>query len=103
MRVLAFPIRIESGAFSTVEQGSLRDAQQLAVGIVSTRIRERPLAPDFGTFDQIGVGVSEAEIVAAVALCEPDLSVVNVAISRDGDRQDVAVTVAWDEETTDGV
>ncbi len=98
MRVLGFPLRIESGAFTTVEQGSDRQAQQLAMMIVGTRIRERPLAPDFGTFDEVGVGVSRAEIVAAVDLCEPDLRVVDVALSRDGDRQGVAVTVAWDDE-----
>ena len=103
MRVLAHPLRIESGAFATVEQGGDRDAQQLALAIVSTRIRERPLAPDFGTFDQIGVGYSRAEIIAAIELCEPDLTVVDVALGRQGDRQDVRVTVAWDEETDDAV
>ena len=104
MRVLSFPLRIEGGAFSSVEQGSDRQAQQLAQMIVGTRLRERPLAPDFGIFDPVGVGVSGWEIVAAISLCEPDLQVRDVAISRDGERETAAVTVAWtDEEDFDAV
>ena len=98
MRVLSFPLRIEGEAFASVEQDSLRQAQQLAQMIVGTRLRERPLAPDFGTFDPVAVGVSKAEMVAAVALCEPDLTVTDVAISRDGDRENAVITVAWTEE-----
>ncbi len=33
-----------------------------------------PLAPDFGIFDPVAVGLSSAEVVAAVDLCEPDLT-----------------------------
>lgn len=98
MRVLAFPLRIESGAFSTVEQYSDRQGVQLAQMVVGTRIRERPLAPDFGVFDPVGVGVSESEVRAAVALCEPDLEVVDVAITASGDRQSVTVGVRWVED-----
>lgn len=101
MRVFAHPLRIDNdGAFATVEQGSVRQAQQLAIGIVSTTIGERPLAPDFGIFDPVAVGTSRAEIIAAVDLCEPDLRVVDVAITQDEGRQDVAVTVAWVGEDT---
>lgn len=98
MRVLAFPLRIESGAFSTVEQGSGVQAQQLAQMIVGTILRERELAPDFGVFDPVGVGVSKAEMVAAVDLCEPDLRVTDVSVAQTGGRQDVRVSVVWDEE-----
>lgn len=99
MRVLAHPLRLDgSGGFATVPQGSAAHAQQLAVAVVSTLIGERDLAPDFGIFDPVAVGLSWAEVVAAMSICEPDLTVTDVAISQDGDRQDVAVTVAWNTE-----
>lgn len=104
MRALAHPLRLDSeGAFATVEQGGAREARQLAAGIVSTTLGERPLAPDMGIFDPVTVGLSRGEVVAAIGLGEPDLVVVDVAIGRAGDRQSVAVTVAWDEEATRGV
>ncbi len=102
MRVFSHPLRIDpDGSFATVEQGSLQQAQQLAIGIVSTFLSERPLAPDFGIFDPVAVGITRAEVAAAVDLCEPDLTVVDMAINGPTDsRQSVAVTVAWldDEE-----
>lgn len=97
MRVFAHPLRLDNdGAIATIEQGSLVQAQQLAIGIVSTHLGERALAPDFGIFDPVAVGTSTAEIVAAVDLCEPDLIVTGVAISQTEGRQAVSVTVAWD-------
>ena len=97
MRVFAHPLRIDNdGAVATVEQGSLLQAQQLAIGIVSTFLGERPLAPDFGIFDPVAVGTSTAEVTAAVDLCEPDLKVVDVTITQVDDQQQVQATVAWD-------
>lgn len=97
MRVFAHPVRLDNdGAFATVDQGSLVQAQQLAIGIVSTHLGERPLAPDFGIFDPVAVGTSRAEIVAAVDLCEPDLTVTGVQITQADGHQQVNVTVAWD-------
>ena len=101
MRVFSHPLRLDGdGQMATVEQGSDRHAQQLAIGIVSTFLTERPLAPDFGIFDPVAVGTSRAEIAAAVDLCEPDLRVVDTAIRTTDGRQTVTVTVAWrnDEE-----
>lgn len=102
MRVFSHPLRIDpDGSFTTVEQGSARQAQQVAIAIVSTSLTERPLAPDFGIFDPVAQGITRAEIAAAVDLCEPDLTVVDVAIDGPANsRQSVAVTVAWlnDEE-----
>lgn len=96
MRVLAEPLRIESGAFATVEQGSDRHLQQLAASIVSTRIGERRLAPDVGIIDPAGVGLTSSEVVAALALAEPDVQVTDVTITGPtGGRQSVTVTVAW--------
>lgn len=96
MRVLAHPFRLDgSGAFATVTQGGAAQAQQIGVAVVSTTLGERDLAPDFGIFDPVGVGVSRAEVVAAMAICEPDLDVLDVTTSQTGDRQAVSVTVAW--------
>ena len=97
VRVFAHPLRLDSeGAVATVDQGSLLHAQQLAIGIVSTFLGERPLAPDFGIFDPVAVGTSVAEVTAAVDLCEPDLKVVDVTITQVDDQQQVQATVAWD-------
>ena len=99
MRVFAHPLRLDNdGAVATIEQGSLIHAQQLAIGIVSTFLSERPLAPDFGIFDPVAVGTSVAEVTAAVDLCEPDLRVVDVTISQVENHQQVNVTVAWDDQ-----
>ena len=99
MRLLAHPLRLDGdGRFATVEQGSALQAQQLALAIVFTTVGERALAPDFGIFDPVAVGVSKAEVTAAVGLCEPDLAVVDVTTAQRGGRQWVDVTVAWDEE-----
>lgn len=97
MRVFAHPLRLDNdGAIATIDQGSLVQAQQLAIGIVSTHLGERALAPDFGIFDPVAVGTSRAEVVAAVDLAEPDLKVVDVTIAAtDNLMQRVAVTVAW--------
>ena len=97
VRVFAHPLRLDGdGQIATVEQGSNDQAQQLAIGIVSTFLGERPLAPDFGIFDPVAVGTSTAEVTAAVDLCEPDLTVTGAQISQANGRQNVSVTVAWD-------
>lgn len=100
MKVFSHPLRLDgSGSIATVDQGSVRHAQELGIAIVSTFIGERPLAPDFGIFDPVAVGTSEGEIRAAVDLCEPDLTVTGVEITRRGDHQRVDVTVQWDTTT----
>lgn len=96
MRVLAHPFRLDgSGAVATVEQGSLIHAAQLAQAVVATVVGERELAPDFGIPDPTGRGVSVEGIVAAIGICEPDLTVVSVEVDG-GEQQDVSITVAWE-------
>jgi phage baseplate assembly protein W len=104
MRVLADPLRIAGDAFATVEQWTPAEARQVGVIIVSTFLRERPLAPDFGIFDPVAVGTSEAEVRGAIELSEPDLQVDEVTITRTGDRQAISVSVQWiDLEAESGV
>lgn len=96
MRVLAHPLRLDgSGSFATVEQSSVANAQQLAVCVASTVLGERELAPDFGVFDPVAVGVSRAEVTAAMALCAPDVTVVDVQTKVADGRQAVQVSVRW--------
>ena len=103
VRVFSHPLRLDDGgAFATIEQDSLDQAQQLAIHIVSTFLGERQLAPDFGIFDPVAVGTSVAEVSAAIDLCEPDLDVLDVTVDQTDGTQQVTVTVAWaatDEET----
>ena len=103
MRVLAHPFRLDgNGSFAVVEQGGLPQAQQLAVAIHATLVGERPLAPDFGIVDPVGTGITDGEVRAAVALGEPDLTVLDVTITGPTDaRQQVAVTVAWADDEED--
>ena len=100
MKVLAHPLRLDgNGSFAVVEQGGPPQAQQLALAIHSTFTQERPLAPDFGIVDPVGTGLTAGEVRAAVALCEPDLTVLDVTITGPTDhRQRVVVTVAWADE-----
>lgn len=97
-RVFAHPFRLDgSGNVSTVEQGSLLHAGQLAQAVVSTVTGERDLAPDFGIADPSGVGVSAEGIYAAMSICEPDVTVTDVEITG-GNEQNVTVSVAWTQE-----
>lgn len=98
MRVFAHPLRLDNdGAIATVEQWSLQQASQVALGIVSTPLGERLLAPDFGLPDPIGVGISQDTIVAAMDLCEPDLEVDEADVRDIGvdGTQEVRMTVFW--------
>jgi hypothetical protein len=96
MRVLAHPLRLDgSGSIATIDQGSTMQAAQLAQAVVSTVTGERELAPDFGIPDPTGVGVSAETLLAAMAVCEPDLTLVEVEIAG-AEQQDVTLTVAWE-------
>lgn len=105
MRLLSHPLRLDAaGQIVTVEQDSDTHAAELATAILSTVAGERALAPDFGIDDMIAAGgYTAGQVGAAVDLCEPDLEVVEVETGRDGDRQDVIVTVAWRDDDDYGV
>lgn len=103
MRVFAHPLRIDAaGGFSTVEQGSAAQAGQLVQAILSTITGERLLAPDFGVADPSGVGCSADALLAAVALCEPDVEVVGLDVKPPDvtGQQNIAVSVQWRTEET---
>lgn len=96
MRVFSHPLRLDgSGSVSTIEQGSLLHAAQLAQAVASTVAGERALAPDFGIPDPTGVGVSAESLVAAMSVCVPDVSLIDVETAG-GEEQSVTMTVAWE-------
>lgn len=81
MRLMSHPIRFDSeGAIVTIDEGSDRQAAELAGVIVATIAGERPLAPEYGITDPTATGVSAAAVSAAVSRCEPDLDVTAAAI-----------------------
>ena len=70
MRVLAFPLRIVSGSFATVEQWSPAEASMIAGAVVATVLGERPLAPgavQIGPAEQDTDAVQKAQVKAIAA------------------------------------
>lgn len=94
--VLAHPLRLAGAHFAVVDsdgEGGL--AQEIAV-LASTRQGERPLIPEYGISDPVGVGVDPAELNRGLALFGPDnLLVTGVQIST-VDRATQAVLISFD-------
>lgn len=86
MRVFAHPFRFGADRrIVTVEQGDDEHAaQQLAI-LLGTRLRERPLLPDYGTRDQAFSGVDPTEILAAVGVWVPDVAVQDLQVTASSD------------------
>ena len=99
MRTISHPLRLDNaGAVVTIEEGTDRQAAELAGAVVATTAGERGLAPDYGLPDPVGSGVSAGIIAAAVTRCEPDLAVTTVTASGDQAGQTtVALSVTWAE------
>jgi hypothetical protein len=100
MRVLSHPFRLDSnGQAVTVQQGSHRQAGELAGAVVSTIAGERGLAPLYGLRDPNGQGVDGGSVAAAIEMCEPDLDVTAVTVNYDAaGYTTVRVSVEWAEE-----
>lgn len=94
--------RGRDGALVTVAEGSLALAAQLAGHVLATRPGERPLAPQYGLGDPVADALDPVEVAHAVQWCEPEVAVVDVRLSADGDRTLVEVDVTWAEEPSDG-
>lgn len=99
-RVIAWPWRIGAdGAVGTVEQWGPEHARQCAAMIAGTMMGERSLAPLLGVPDPIGRGLSRDQVVAALAIGEPDLAVVDVTVSPvSGGRQRIRVSARWKDD-----
>lgn len=99
MRTISHPIRLDNaGAIVTIEEGSQRQAAELAGVVVATTAGERGLAPEYGLHDPLGSGVSPGIVAAAVERCEPDLTVTAVeATSTETGAATVALSVTWAE------
>lgn len=93
---LAHPFRLVAGKAATLPPGSPEHAAQLAGHVLSATPGERGLAPAFGLPEQAGGQVDPAHILAALALCAPDLAVSDVTVTAAPDGQvDVTVAVTW--------
>lgn len=99
MRVLSHPIRLDNdGAMVTMDDGSDRQAAELAGMTLAISSGERPLAPEYGLPDPIGRGISQDVIVAAVSRCEPDLAVLSAEVAATTtDTTSVRLSVTWAE------
>ena len=94
---LRHPFRLDAaGAVATIPQGGERHALEVVRHIVSCRVGERPLAPEWGLDDPLADGVDEGDVRAAIDLCEPDVAVTNVTITpRDDEGVDIVVDAVW--------
>lgn len=99
MRLMSHPIRLDSeGAVITIDEGSERQAAELAGVVVATVAGERPLAPEYGLPDPTATGISASTIAAAVSLCEPDLTVTAAAVEPTSTpAATVRMSVTWAE------
>jgi hypothetical protein len=94
---LAHPFRLDAaGAANVVAQGTNRHAVEVARHVVSCRVGERPLAPEWGLADPLADGVDEPDIYAAVDLCEPDVTLTSVLLRSNGDGGlDIIIDAIW--------
>lgn len=95
--MFSHPLRLDSsGAIVTVDDNSPQAAAEIAAHVIATAHGERPLAPGYGLPDPVVQGVNPAAVSAAIALCEPDLTVGSVRVSDvDGTRVRISVDVEW--------
>lgn len=83
---LAHPFRLDAaGAAQVVRQGTNRHAVEVARHVVSCRVGERSLAPEWGLDDPLADGVDEPDVLAAIDLCEPDVTVTSIDLQSSGD------------------
>ena len=95
---LSHPFRLDSaGSAAVIPQGGQRHASEVVRHIVSCRVGERPLAPVWGISDSLADGVDEADIRAAIDLCEPDIAVSGVTLTQAPTSQtlDIVIDAAW--------
>lgn len=94
---LAHPFRLDSaGSAAIIPQGGKRHAVEVVRHIVSCRVGERPLAPVWGLADPLADGVDEADIRAAIDLCEPDIVVSGVTLTQSTTQDlDIVIDAAW--------
>lgn len=98
MRSISHPFRLDSsGAVVTIDAGSDRQAAELAGVVTATGAGERGLAPEYGLADPTATGVSQDTIAAAVARCEPELTVVSASVSGSDTTATVQMSVTWAE------
>lgn len=98
MRLMSHPLRLDSeGGIVTIDEGSDRQAAELAGVVTATIAGERALAPEYGLPDPTATGVSADVVAAAVSRCEPDLIVTSSGIESKDSAATVRLSIAWAE------
>lgn len=95
---LAQPFRLDAaGSIGVIPQGGARHALEVVRHIIACRVGERPLAPVWGLVDPLSDGVDEADVRAALDLCEPDIAVSGVTISTTAGTGslDIIIDATW--------
>ena len=85
-RIISHPFRVSrTGAVATVEQDSDDGlAEQIAVTAL-TRRGERELVPDFGIDDPTFAGFDAGDLLNALSVFGPPVSIEDVAVEWDGE------------------
>jgi hypothetical protein len=93
-------MRLDSaGAIVTIDDYAPRAAAEVAGHVVSCGIGERPLAPLYGMWEAALGDVSAEMVAAAVAVCEPEVTVTSSTITPAGHgRVRIQVDVEWSQQ-----
>ena len=88
-----------SGAVVTVDDYSPRAAAELAGHVVSCLLGERSLAPLYGMPEPVLGQIAEEQVAAAVAVCEPEVTVTSAGVADAGEsRVRIQVDVEWSQQ-----
>lgn len=98
--MISHPMRLDSaGAIVTIGDYSARAAGEVAGHVVSCLTGERPLAPLYGMREAVLGDVSAEMVAAAVAVCEPEVTVTSSTVTPAGPgRVRIQVDVEWSQQ-----
>jgi hypothetical protein len=94
---LSHPFRLQaSGTIITIKQATPAHALEVVRHVVSCRVGERGMSPDWGLADPLADGVDEEDIRAAVDLCEPEIELTAVSIEPlDENELTINIDATW--------
>lgn len=94
--VISHPFRLDGGGgVTTIEQSGSICAAQTTGHVLAVRQGERPLAGPYGLPDPVG-GIDDALLLATLADCEPEVSVLRLRLDLDASGAATAdLSVTW--------